>query len=614
MEITKFVVSGREKAKVFGDYSTYRTQLSSRIHNLRKKLGVATKPRAKFTTKAPVTAEEIGRNHEFAYLLLLTSERAWANAMSMREIHFIEKKGITGTTRSHIISRLQKATVYAKELFQLLTDQSQTESSLNDVLESRAYAASLTGAKEFEKQNWEPCVKNYSEARVIYSALATSTKNTIFTDLLADPIDDSIRYGAYQMGIPRTVAIPAIARKYFAETNDDLISQVQKLDPDVLSDRPTKTRTETTTAGAVPKTISWRSRTVDLEDAAIATALSAVNSAATKLAETLASVKANQAKDKASAYDDILISSQDAVDATKHAIDELTSEKVGPGDKRMQSLQITRTAVSYDMISWRIGRNRVLVGDQDGAVAETTTRASKKDLKVEKELSTGRKLAQLREKIVLYDGILQSLDSIKELPGVAADSEFVEELDAKYGYFSALKCLTIARSHSILSKPKNALALLARASEKCNKAHSNLGSAMDTSDSAPPNISVSPAQISFLKDLLEGEVQRYRALVELSNLSETAQKGEEGSSRQPLVERLNDYPSKGVDLKNLVSYPPKLEPIPVKPLFFDAAWNYIEYPGREIEQPVKNVGEPQSSETKEQTAEQKKKGWFGFGR
>jgi len=176
------------------------------------------------------------------------------------------------------------------------------------------------------------------------------------------------------------------------------------------------------------------------------------------------------------------------------------------------------------------------------------------------------------------------------------------------------RCLTIARSHSILSKPKNALALLARGSEKCNSAHAKLGSAMDTSESSPPNIFVSPAEVSFLKEFLDGEVQRYRALVELSNLSDIAQKGEEGSSRQPLVERLNDYPSKGVDLKNLVSYPPKLEPIPVKPLFFDAAWNYIEYPGREIEQPVNGEGKAQASDARDQTAEQKKKGWFGFGR
>ena len=65
MEVTSFVVSGREKAKLYGDYATYRTQLSNRIHNLRKKLGVATKPRAKFTAKSLVTAEDIGRNQEY---------------------------------------------------------------------------------------------------------------------------------------------------------------------------------------------------------------------------------------------------------------------------------------------------------------------------------------------------------------------------------------------------------------------------------------------------------------------------------------------------------------------------------------------------------------------
>jgi hypothetical protein len=64
MEVTKFVVSGRDKAKLYGDYATYRTQLSNRIHNLRTKLGIATKPRAKYSSKGPVTAEDIASNHE----------------------------------------------------------------------------------------------------------------------------------------------------------------------------------------------------------------------------------------------------------------------------------------------------------------------------------------------------------------------------------------------------------------------------------------------------------------------------------------------------------------------------------------------------------------------
>ncbi|TVY82039.1 Signal recognition particle subunit SRP68 [Lachnellula suecica] len=614
MEITKYVVSGRDNAKLYGDYATYRSQLSTRIQTLRKRLGIATKPRAKYTTKAPVTAEDIGRNHEFVHLLLLTSERAWAHAMSMREVHATEKKGITGSTRSHIISRLHKATIYANDLFKLLGDKAGTGAKNEDVLEARAYAASLTGAMEFEKQSWEPCVKSYSVARIIYSALATATKSDIFKDLLSDPVDVSIRYGAYQMRMPRTVAVPAIARKFFPREDSELVSQVEELDADALNDQPTKTREAAETGGAVPKSITWRSRTVDLEDAAIATALASVNSAAQKLSETLASAKTTQAKDKAAAYDDILISSQDAVDATKHAIDELVAEGVGQGDKRIQSLQITRTAVSYDMVSWRIGRNRVMVGERDGAIIEdsATKTTKKKNEKPAKEEGTGRKLAHLREKAVLYDAILQSLDSIKELPGVAADSVFLEELKSKYDYFSALKCLTIARSHSLLSNPLNALALLARASEKASAANLHLSSSMDTSDSSPPNISVSPSEAQFLKELLDGEVQRYRALVELFNL-ESKQKTSQ--STQPLVERLNEYPAAGVTLTNLVAYPPKLEPVPVKPLFFDAAWNYIEYPGREVEKAAEKEIKDNSTPAKgaEQTAQQKK-GWFGFGR
>lgn len=176
--------------------------------------------------------------------------------------------------------------------------------------------------------------------------------------------------------------------------------------------------------------------------------------------------------------------------------------------------------------------------------------------------------------------------------------------------------MTIARSHALLSNPKNALALLSRASEKSIAADTHLSSAMDTSDTAkisPPNISISPDQTSSLKSLLEGEVQRYRALVELSSLDDRSPRTQI-ANREPLVERLDQYPANGVvDLQNLVSLPPKLEPVPVKPLFFDAAWNYIEYPGREPEKAANGIKDAENAGTKEQTTQQKK-GWFGFGR
>jgi signal recognition particle subunit SRP68 len=127
---------------------------------------------------------------------------------------------------------------------------------------------------------------------------------------------------------------------------------------------------------------------------------------------------------------------------------------------------------------------------------------------------------------------------------------------------------------------------------------------------------VSGEQTQTLKKNLENLNSHYRGVVALSQLfanSETASKAGLANAA-PVVERLNEYPSSGsVDLKNLVTWPPKLKPVPVKPLFLDVAWNYVEYPGRapQVQEP-----EPEKAPVEEKKKEkpQAKKGWFSFGR
>jgi signal recognition particle subunit SRP68 len=137
--------------------------------------------------------------------------------------------------------------------------------------------------------------------------------------------------------------------------------------------------------------------------------------------------------------------SQDAVDATKQAIEEMKGEGVEQSDPRMQSLQITRTAVNFETVSWRIGRNRILTGHHDGAPEEYGAKKRRKGktaeevAKHEKELPPGKKLAKLKEKVALYDGTLQNIESIKELPGVANDQELADQIDGYVKYFEALK-------------------------------------------------------------------------------------------------------------------------------------------------------------------------------
>lgn len=127
---------------------------------------------------------------------------------------------------------------------------------------------------------------------------------------------------------------------------------------------------------------------------------------------------------------------------------------------------------------------------------------------------------------------------------------------------------------------------------------------------------IAPEDATFLQQLLKGELQRNRALVEIANLRKAGGKGgSTTATTRPLIDRLGQYPSQGVDLENIVPYPPKMEHIPVKPLFLDVAWNYVQYPSTHTEQKTaKNVQSKTATKTAEPEKQPAKKGWFGFGR
>lgn len=559
-------------------------------------------------------------------------------------------KGITGSTRRHIISRLNKAAKYARQLVELLSDDAASASDV-DLLEAQAYAYSLSGSEEFEKQSegikssdaspqrWSKCLTDYSAARVIYNALWKSTKKEVFKDILASIIDPSIRYAAYQHRIPRTVGVSAVSKKFFPHGEAELVASVEALDEEALAAEEPAAEGKTTgsyhllsisdpelgikasDASSAPNTVTWRKRTANIVDAAIGQALASVNTASTELSAYLASSSATtSAKDKAAAYDDVLIASQDATDATRRAIDELEKEGIDEGDSRMQDLRVTSLALNYDLISWRVGRNRVLIGSDDGMafgpLPQQKPRHQRKDGKewTEREEPTGRKLARLRERVALLDAILQSIDSIKELRGAARDASFMAELDGQRAYFQALKCLNISHSHALLSAPDRALALSNRALSLAAQAVSAPQAAAPPA-SEPLKLTTTTAQATTLSHHLQNLTSHYRGLVSLSLLAATASKAAPGSTA-PLAESLHVYPPSGtVDLANLVTWPPRLTPVPVKPLFFDVAWNYIEYPGRTA--PAAVVDEKvEAMDGVEKTGEEKpaKKGWGFFGR
>lgn len=110
------------------------------------------------------------------------------------------------------------------------------------------------------------------------------------------------------------------------------------------------------------------------------------------------------------------------------------------GDSRMQDLRVTSLAVNYALVSWRVGRNRVLIGSEDGRLfEEKKPKSGKRARDQHKYEPRGSQLARLRERVVLYDLTIQSIDSIKELRGAMRDESFVREIDGKRAYFQALR-------------------------------------------------------------------------------------------------------------------------------------------------------------------------------
>jgi signal recognition particle subunit SRP68 len=376
----------------------------------------------------------------------MSAERAWASAMAMKSVQSTEntQKKMAGSTKRQIVSRLNKATQYADHLISCVGEKATSHASDQDILELAAYRASLRGSLYFEKARWDSCIQQYSIARLIYTTLSSTARTDVFKDLLSATVDPSIRYAAYQLKYPRTKAVSDIAIERFPPEESDLRKQIENINPEAFVTCENSRIQGKTIAEDVPSTITWRQRIVKIEDAIIAQTMATAN----KIEQGLSKIYAKADGDTrqlATAYDDVINARQEAVDATKSAIDELMAEGVDSSDRRVQSLQLTRTAVSYAVIELRIGRNRVLCGPSDGASLDHTRSKRPRrlgqtgELQAAREESTSTKNARLRQRLVLYESILQNLDAVGDLSGVAGDSVFMEELSAKRAYFRALK-------------------------------------------------------------------------------------------------------------------------------------------------------------------------------
>ncbi|XP_011635909.1 signal recognition particle subunit SRP68 [Pogonomyrmex barbatus] len=177
--------------------------------------------------------------------------------------------------------------------------------------------------------------------------------------------------------------------------------------------------------------------------------------------------------------------------------------------------------------------------------------------------------AKPQDIVRLYEAALHNLVEISQLQD---DAEFLEEQEAKTKCYRAFRCFYMAQSLANLHRWREAMALYQRSLQHVKDAFKY--------------DKILPVPLKEALCNLETSVEAAQYAAHAYSVLEDGQEEESGTSKlakskKPLYERLHEYredPALLTKQPNVYKLPPPMRSIPCKPLFFDLAFNMVEFP------------------------------------
>jgi len=435
-------------------------------------------------------------------------------------------------------------------------------------LEAEAYNAFIHGSYYFEMGRWKEAAENLKKAQVVYENLvqALPEDEQILYKNRIDEIAPSLRYCAYNIG-----------------ENINMNDLLEMRGQGMLTDLDTlvaQTKTEQTDAF---QSTEWRGRKVTVRPAKVRLFLLSIQD----LNKSVEKGKDYQAK--IDIIENVLLDCKDAISALKDEIKQDPKLRIASQEGQLSSVQFLLTYLSYIRLKLTLERNLYLVGQ------------AKQNMEEEKTTENSKKV-RTQDISRLYEIILQNITELQQLNGMENDKEYQTEIETLSYGFKAFRCYYIALTLVNLKRWKEAVSLYERSLKYANDA-----------------IKQKIKEFNLDKDLkdlskkIEGS--KFSALaysvLETDNQEESVLYGKSQKSTKPLFERLDQY-KEDTTLNsrnpNVYKITPEMEAIPCKPLFFDLALNFVEFP---------------SLDDKVETAANKKagtsgltgfvKGFLGFG-
>ncbi|CAB3371450.1 Hypothetical predicted protein [Cloeon dipterum] len=533
LEILRIIKEAQQQHGLrHGDYQRYRGYCSRKIKRLRKALHIPQGDRRHFRKKD--VTEEMVTEEKWLYIPLMLAERAWSYAMQLRQESNTELR-----KKFHLHSRLRKAATYALQLNTLCQGD---KVDARTKLEAQAYVDWIHGSLHFELQMWKPAMENLKKAQVVYEKLAAalSEDDRVVYKQRVEELAPSLRYCAYNVGdetaIDDLLKMRGTGQGDLLANLDTLIAQTRDKRSQELSD------------------VVWRGRTVPVKPDKVRPFLAADQ----ELKEALDRAQDRQAK--VTLIENLLMDCKDAIAAVKDELKNDPNFKIrcqsqsGP----VSSQHYLLSYLVYIRLTRNVERNLIMV------------ESTKQNL--EQDGGEGKK-AKPQDLTRLYEIILQNITELKSLAGFEEDAKFQQEIESQVKGYQAFRCYYMAQTLVGLKRWKEAIALFHRAEEYLNQS---------LTQQAPAPLS---AQLKKLKSDIEGQKFSVHANSVLSEDEQTETSTKTYvRQKKPLAERLDEYcEDQALTTKqpNVFKLPPEFEPIPCKPLFFDLAFNHVEFPSLE---------------------------------
>lgn len=265
--------------------------------------------------------------------------------------------------------------------------------------------------------------------------------------------------------------------------------------------------------------------------------------------------KATTISAKIELIENILMDCKDAISAIKDEI-KLDPKLKSSTGAPLPGIQNLLSYMTYIRLSRTIERNLLLVEQAKEAMENKT-------------LVDGKKV-RAQDLTRLYEIILQNVNEMQSLTGFEEDSEYQSEIDILAKAFKSFRCFYIAEVLISLRRFNESIALYDRANLYANQSIKKLNNE------------------SLVKDLkaLQSIIEAYKCKAHAQSIiceedEEVVSTTKKYKNKKPLADRLNEYSEDQQVLTknpNIFKLPPDMKPIPCKPLFFDLACNFVEFP------------------------------------